>query len=72
MPLTVVGEPPLVVYVMLQGPVPVKAPVSCGEPLTQKGPLPLSVAVGLGFTTALTDAGKLVAEQFASLMAVIA
>ncbi len=33
---------------MLQGPEPVSVPVSSGEPLAQKGPLPASVAVGSG------------------------
>ena len=66
------GEPPLVVYVTLHGPVPVRLPVSTAPPEPHSGPLPLSVAVGRGLTTMFTEAGKTAAAQLASEMAVMA
>src|SRR5689334_16990982 len=67
------GLLPFVVYVMLNGAVPVKFPVIVAVALPQTGPLLLSVTVGSGFTTTVVVAeARLEAAHFASLSAVIA
>ena len=60
----VVGFPPLMVYKMLNGAVPVRLPVMVAVEFAQIGPLLLITTVGLGLiVTVVVATGKEEAEQ---------